>query len=709
MLLSASVALTAHLEIGLALAGKRQHYVPRLLQRGFIVDHADEAERTWLHRRSTEPKLVGIRHIGVEDWFYSRKSIGLPTLDDAITDYERDLAPSVRNLREAEPGTTIDSHVAAETVVHLVLRAAHLRNLMSSGVAQLTDELAALFTNPTRLGAMIGLQAPVLSEVVMRGISDKAEQLVPSGIPAEFSERLIAFMLREYGDQLISNAVTNFTPLIEMIFSNIGSQIRDAHNELLTHPIADNGWVRELSKLDWTVEAGEDLILSDAVALSRAPGELLRPMLFTSGNNTELIVMPVAPTRILVGRRNRAPFDAKHFNRHAAAASDNFFISAKPMQETELLEQIGRGLSDVLDSSVEKAIREAEQARKLTDCALEPMQPEERSVQDFSYSVRLTDFGDAILAKEIAEIVQAVITQLSTEIPLHELDGLTIAFDYDAALASVDRGDPALPPVASSALSYGQSVAKQVAVYRDGQRKEHLVFAANIALSWTSEDEASRATGLHTLAGMLAGIAYSNLYSAAYAKNFTPDPMARALHLAVATTPSSYWAARQVAFVAPDQGEIFATLVLESLDYATREIATTRETMKDESDIGPTTQRALECVSAVLGHAANWLGHRDGLAEGVAFAGSDLPHQLRSRGLDGWLDLFGRDLAACYRQDGALDFSVVTTLSRHVERLLWSFGIYCWPEEEDDVRCIVSDRFFLPPQDPITEGFGEPS
>jgi hypothetical protein len=41
----------------------------------------------------------------------------------------------------------------------------------------------------------------------------------------------------------------------------------------------------------------------------------------------------------------------------------------------------------------------------------------------------------------------------------------------------------------------------------------------------------------------------------------------------------------------------------------------------------------------------------------------------------------------------------VTSLSAHVERLFWSLGIYCWPED-DDVRCVVTDRFFLPPQLP---------
>ena len=47
--------------------------------------------------------------------------------------------------------------------------------------------------------------------------------------------------------------------------------------------------------------------------------------------------------------------------------------------------------------------------------------------------------------------------------------------------------------------------------------------------------------------------------------------------------------------------------------------------------------------------------------------------------------------------EGRLELSVLTTLSRHVERLFWSFGLYCWPGR-DGLRCIVSDQSFLPPK-----------
>lgn len=97
----------------------------------------------------------------------------------------------------------------------------------------------------------------------------------------------------------------------------------------------------------------------------------------------------------------------------------------------------------------------------------------------------------------------------------------------------------------------------------------------------------------------------------------------------------------------------------------------------------------------MLIYAADWLGHRDGLAPDQPFAGDDLAARLAPSGLAHWLALFGSDLAASYAEDGAIDLAVMTTLSRHVERLFWSLDIYGWPEV-DDVRCIVSDQPLAP-------------
>lgn len=687
------------------MAGKRQHYVPRLLQRGFLDyspenDPLDEgAERTWLHRRGAAPRRVSIRHIGVEDWFYSRRSLdGTPTLDDAITAIEHDLAPSVAALRTSAPGHSIHAEEAARTVVHLVMRTAHLRRIISAGVSGITTEIESMFTDPARLGEMMGLTGPALASVVSDAIRKSAVELVQAGIPAAFSERLIAFELREFGRWFVEQAVATLGPILPQLFNDLICRVRDAHNSVLATTLDEsNGWVTALAALQWSVEAGADLILPDAVALACEGRGPLMPLLFTKASDVCTVVMPVSPDRILVGRSvGGTSVDLGGFNAQAAASCEAFFISAKPVTEGALVALIGSAPAMAIEETIATAVRDAERNRSGEGVVAARVEPHNFTRQGFSYSVRLADFGDEVLAKQFAEILRGVVDALAPSLPLHELDGFTLAIDYHNALATLDRGDPNLPGVTSSALSYGQGVANPVTVIRDGARKEHLVIAANLAEMWLSADTQVRDRGLHILVDVLAGIAHWTQYANAQGTSFTLDAMARRLHVAVATAPGKYWSAQQAAFVAPDQGQIHADLVITSLDFAEREIAGERARMPESGDITNTASRALECVAAVLGHAADWLGHRDGLGEDQTFAGSDLFERLKPRGLDRWIELFGRDLAACYGPDEALNLDVVTNLSRHVERLFWSFGVYCWPED-DDVRCLITDRYFIPP------------
>ncbi|HEX6010302.1 MAG TPA: hypothetical protein VFY87_00570, partial [Geminicoccaceae bacterium] len=189
-------------------------------------------------------------------------------------------------------------------MVHLVMRTAHPRRVMSAGITSITDEIESLFTDPVRLGGMIGLTGPALALVVSDAIRNSAAELVPAGIPAAFSERIMAFALRELGDRLVEQAVAMLGPIFPQPFSGLAGKVRDAHNSILATSPEHNGWVTALAGFEWTVEAGEDLILPDAVALAGEADGPLMPLLFTKAADARAVVMPIAADRILVGRRS---------------------------------------------------------------------------------------------------------------------------------------------------------------------------------------------------------------------------------------------------------------------------------------------------------------------------------------------------------------------------------------------------------------------
>lgn len=163
------------------MAGKRQHYLPRFLQRGFLDRTSDgegRADRTWLHRRSSEPRLVGIAVVGVEDWFYSRRGEpGEVTLDDIITQIERDFSRDVGKLRSSPAGTQVASGHAARTTVPLVMRTAHLRRTISEGADAMLRAAEELLTDPDRLSDKMGGRRPALSRSVSDAIADTAAKL----------------------------------------------------------------------------------------------------------------------------------------------------------------------------------------------------------------------------------------------------------------------------------------------------------------------------------------------------------------------------------------------------------------------------------------------------------------------------------------------------------------------------------------------------
>ena len=237
-----------------------------------------------------------------------------------------------------------------------------------------------------------------------------------------------------------------------------------------------------------------------------------------------------------------------------------------------------------------------------------------------------------------------------------------------------------------------------ITVERHGQRKEHVVVSAGIAGAWLSEDAETRTGALNILVKMLASVAHGTRFNRDAAVTFRPDPLTAAIHLTTAATPTAWFSARSAAFVAPHLGAAYADLVIDGLEFAKREIANERAASRVTGDIGNVTRRASDCISAILRHCADWLGHRAGLAERQTFPGDDLPVRLQTRGLDRWIDLFGRNLAAVYEhEDAGLNMAVIMRLRRHVDQLLWALGIFVWLEE-DDVRCVVAEMGLVVPR-----------
>lgn len=116
-------------------------------------------------------------------------------------------------------------------------------------------------------------------------------------------------------------------------------------------------------------------------------------------------------------------------------------------------------------------------------------------------SVRVRDFSNSEAATQLAEAVGEAIITFGSFMDLSSLEGVTIAIDYDAALADIDQGMDGLRPLDRTDTEDLQGVAKTCQVMRDGVAKSHLVFnavmlAPLIAGDASSDDDRTSAIGI---------------------------------------------------------------------------------------------------------------------------------------------------------------------------------------------------------------------
>ncbi|WP_024647012.1 hypothetical protein [Pseudomonas syringae] len=676
------------------MAGKRQHYIPRFLQSGFLDDPDHKAKRTWLHRRNTPALLVSTKDIGVGDNFYSKiQSDGAKTLDDIITEIEVGLLHEFSTFKNAREGEVLDSKAAARFTVHLVLRTSHLRSLFEQGAVKVFDAAIPIITDSDIVRRHIKLDDSggsfELKEMIDESLGSlSAEEL---SMPVPLVRRMLEFKVRENFEIFFEEKNSTMVQVLKDLFLPMRDQIRDAHNKML-EAAKHTVWEDELSKLSWCVQEVVGAVLPDCVALARVAGKELAPLLLSGTKNIDLVIFPLSHNRLLIGRAdNHDAIDIKAVNVASATCSDSFFISRRHEDGSELSQYIGRKSANTIDAAVKEAFSSFRLAEHEKDNDSPPSSKSIQTVSGFSssFSLKLKDFGDAEMAKGIGNILQVVIGELGQDIPISVLDGITFSQDYPAAILELDRGGAFVSK--SQSRNYGRPVAKSVRVIREGKVKIHLVIDASIAYLLLSDKEEDLSYSIHLLVAQLSEVLHASFYEPLLEndRNVEIDELGKMLFVSVSHAPSSYFCARKSAFSDLNAGKDYATLVKDSYASAKENICAARMEYRVSGNVEILLDTALPQLSFFLTHAAEWLGHRDGLPESEFFPGSKLLDDLGVLELNLWLELFGRDLRKLYDTEGQFTTKNIFSLSRHVERILWTFQICPWLMEDGIIYVTV--------------------
>lgn len=676
-----------------------------------MPDGADKKDaKTWLYEKGAEPRTASIRYeVAVEPHFYSvPSSDGSRTLDDEITDYEDAAARRLNSLKKSPTDTKVNCETAAEIVAHLTIRNAHLRRIFTLGVTKLVGRAADAFCDETTLRSILGVDGKVVSLSVRDFIDEQLRDnpaLASSGLPAHVLYQIAQMSLKERFRTFFAEAVPMMTATFDFLDAQAPSSIRDGHNKALSTSIVPDHRVDMLKALRWKVlpTSGDGFILPDCVALAEDDGSGLKPLIVADLDKVAVVLMPLSSDRMLVGIRPSAAVPAlSDFNEAAAGASHTFFIAAESNDKlTQLSEQIGqlsdRFVRETIGSTFDEFLTTRSAASLATSAAESSGGPvsADKDNSEFSpptapdYTVYFHSCADPATAERIAATFNVVAKNIVPIMSLDRLDGVTFSGNYEASLRDLDRGFPASVPLQPTKEECAVGVAMAPLVMRDGIVKTHIVMEGWLGRSLISEDEETWRLALHTVVRQLAHAASAQILDESLPgvllKRFD-DRYDGFLYVAIHSAWTGYFSARASAVFCPEGGRPQEELLLAVLKRAQNDIPAARLAYRFDGDLDKLLAVAIPRIEDVLKFSGTDLGHSDGLEQSI-LDNPTLATALEEAGLRDWVVLFDSELSRLWDRRGQwTSFGEFLELNRHVERLMWQYGLFPWRTDEGLIR-----------------------
>lgn len=690
------------------MAGRKQHYIPQCLLKGFEASRSGKGAQVIVFRHGRKPFISGVSDVAAQRDFYSGLSEeGQKTLDEVITEYENRLGSLLNELRSTEPGEPIPPWLAAEVVSHLTIRTASVRDLFGLGAQELMSVASSFIGDSNVVRQHLKIDTAEPDPIIIEEIDKAIDQTLP-GLPlvaCSMLKRVAMFRLRESFSEEYGNHLRPFMDGIDSLIRSLPKIVRDGHTKALSKTVVPEVRVSALAALHWTkigIDSGQHFVLPDCIAMARANGEdrEYMPHFLHSNDELTVIVMPLSASELLIGCRDAETpaVDAVAMNRVAAKCALDFFVASRCDEETlDASALIGVGSKASMLATVRESlsnfISPKHEDEPMVANALEgsntPSDVEETS-HGHSYLVSFRGCADQATANRIADVVWVVVDQLGSHMPVRRIESITFASDYEQALADVDRGFQASSPLTPTSFEYGVGVAMAPLVLRNNGIRCCIVMRSWLGQALLSnEDSVDWRSAVHILGTMVARAAYIDMVDNALPGVLLKpleDPWAAFFFRHVESVSSNYFAARSVAGINPESNCGYQELFRNALKSAFETIPAARLEYRSHGDLDDFLEITMPRLSDVLAHGAAAIGHCDGLDESLT-NNEETKLLLEGNGLLGWCHVYQRDLETAYNRRGQWEsLTDFLSLAIHLERLLWQFGIFPWRTDDNQVR-----------------------
>jgi uncharacterized protein YaaW (UPF0174 family) len=331
------------------MSGRRHHFIPQFLQRGFASHYTSKDSYTWVYRKGDiNPFNSNIKNIGIESDFYSEDKE--TTLDENITDAETKFGLFVDELRKADLNEKVDKSKAAKLIAHLEVRTKNLRINYRNAGTYAVNETAKFLENTDNCEKFI--RGQVKTQVNLMIDEELSKRNIARTLFPIFRNQ-IAPLVEQKIPEMTENMIQMMKYVRENLPSLFNKSAKSGHIKALLNTHTPPIKVKVYEKLSYKIisTGNYKIPLGDSSVIFNIDEEREFKPFFEKGNKLIAVILPICSTRLLIGSLTEYTVNVEKVINAIASCSLDYFISSENSPSNEELSKLISQNTALLTSS----------------------------------------------------------------------------------------------------------------------------------------------------------------------------------------------------------------------------------------------------------------------------------------------------------------------------------------------------------------------
>ncbi|MDA3884242.1 MAG: DUF4238 domain-containing protein [Candidatus Delongbacteria bacterium] len=343
------------------MAGKRHHFIPQFLQKGFISHKSGKNSFTWVYRKDRSPFNSNIINIRIEKHFYSIDKEVL--LDDLITEYENDINNYVKKLQNNGILNSEETEKTAKLIAHFEVRTNHLRKSFLESNQFLMNEFTK-YIDDTDFFTNFYINEIKKNPSILKEEIDK--NLINLNIPSCFHSYINELFRNNY-EVFAPIFLKDFIPVLAQIMKTklpevLVQSVKKGHIKLLTNTLSPELKLERYKKLEFKLHysGNVSIPLGDSIVIYhiKNPNREFKPFL-ESDEIIKAVLLPISSNYLLIGSIENYKPNFELIKNEIIKCSCEYFISNERYSNfNELNKFIGTNSHFITKEQAEEMMRD---------------------------------------------------------------------------------------------------------------------------------------------------------------------------------------------------------------------------------------------------------------------------------------------------------------------------------------------------------------